>query len=105
MKAIVVGPDRGIVDALESEGVEITSIEGVASGEALAEAGVDGADLLVITNAGETTAIPVATERNPDLKTVAYTPDSMPEFVKGVLDLAVDPALLDPETVADELVE
>jgi hypothetical protein len=105
MKAIVVGPDRGIVDALESEGVEITSIEGVASGESLAEAGVDGADLLVITNAGEATAIPVATERNPDLKTVAYTPDSMPEFVKGVLDLAVDPALLDPETVADELVE
>ena len=104
MKAIVVGPDRSIVDALEAEGVEVTRIEGLATGDSLAEAGVDDADLLVITNDEEATAIPVATERNPDLKTVAYTTDSMPEFVKGVLDLAVDPALLDPETVAEELV-
>jgi len=105
MKAIVVGPDRGIADALEAEGVEITRLEGVASGERLEDAGVADADLLVITDAGEATAVPVAREQNPDLKTVAYTPDSMPEFVKGVLDLAVDPALLDPETVAEELVE
>jgi len=105
MKAIVVGPDRGIVDALESEGVEVTSIEGVASGQRLEDAGVADADLLVITDAAEATAIPVAREQNAALKTVAYTPDSMPEFVKGVLDLAVDPALLGPETVAEELVE
>jgi hypothetical protein len=103
MKAIVVGPDRGIADALDAEGVEVTRIEGVASGERLQDAGVDDADLLVVTDAGEATAIPVAKERNPDLKTVAYSPDSMPEFVKGVLDLAVDPALLDAATVAEEL--
>jgi DNA-binding NarL/FixJ family response regulator len=104
MNAIVVGPDRGIADALESEGVEVTRIEGVASGERLVDAGVEDADLLVVTDVAEATAIPVARERNPDLKVVAYTPDSMPEFVKGVLDLAVDPALLDAETVAEELV-
>ncbi|MCG1003822.1 MULTISPECIES: hypothetical protein [Halobacterium] len=105
MKAIAVGTDRGIVDALEAEGVEVTSIEGVASGDRLEDAGVADADLLVITDAAEATAIPVAREQNADLRIVAYTPDSMPEFVKGVLDLAVDPALLDPETVAEELVE
>jgi Trk K+ transport system NAD-binding subunit len=103
MKAIVVGPDRGIVAALTAEGVAVTSIEGVASGDRLTEAGVEDADLLVVTDVGEATAIPVAKERNPDLKTVAYTPDSVPEFVKGVLDLAVDPELLDAETVAEEL--
>ncbi|MGB9964870.1 CTP synthetase [Halobacterium sp. CBA1126] len=105
MKAIVVGPDRGIVDALEAEGVEVTSVEGVASGQRLEDAGVADADLLVITDAAEATAIPVAREQNEGLKIVAYTPDSMPEFVKGVLDIAVDPALLGPETVAEELVE
>lgn len=103
MKAIVVGPDRGIAAALEAEGVEVTRIEGVASGDRLEAAGVADADLLVVTDVGEATAVPVATELNPDLKTVAYTPDSMPEFVKGVLDLAVDPALLGAETVAEEL--
>ncbi|WP_336036292.1 DUF7126 family protein [Halobacterium yunchengense] len=103
MKAIVVGPDRGIVAALTAEGVTVTRIEGVASGDRLSEAGVEDADLLVVTDVGEATAIPVAKERNPDLKTVAYTPDSVPEFVKGVLDLAVDPELLDAETVAEEL--
>lgn len=104
MKAIVVGPNRGIAEALEAEGVEITRIEGVASGERLVEAGVEDADLLVVTDAGEATAIPVALERNEDLKTVAYTPDSMPEFVKSRLDFAIDPDLLGPDAVAEELV-
>ncbi|MFB6072080.1 MAG: CTP synthetase [Halobacterium sp.] len=104
MKVIVVGPDRSIVDALEAEGAEVTSIDGVASGERLEAAGVADADVLVVTDVGEATGIPVATELNPDLKTVAFTTDSVPEFVKGVLDLAVDPDLLDAETVAEEIV-
>jgi len=104
MKAIVVGTDAGIADALEAEGVEVTRLEGVASGERLEDAGVADADLLVVTDVGEATAIPVAREHNPDLKTVAYTGDGVPEFVKGVLDLTVDPALLDAEAVAEELV-
>jgi hypothetical protein len=104
MKAIVVGPDRSIVEALEAKGVEVTRIEGVASGDRLVEAGVETADLLVITDAGEATAIPVALERNGELKTVAYTQDSMPEFVKSRLDFAIDPDLLGPDAVAEELV-
>lgn len=104
MKAIIVGPDRDLEAALDAEGVETTRLEGIASGQALADAGVEDADLLVITDAGEATAIPVARELNADLKTVAYTPESMPEFVKGMLDFAIDPALLDPDAVAEELV-
>jgi hypothetical protein len=104
MNAIVVGPDRGIAAALETQGVDVTRIEGVASGEKLTDAGVEDAGLLVVTDAGEATAVPVAIELNADLKTVAYTPDSMPEFVKAMLDFAIDPAALSADAVAEELV-
>jgi hypothetical protein len=103
MRAIVVGSDAGIAAALEAEGAEVTRLEGVASGERLEDAGVADADLLVVTDVGEATAVPVARELNPDIRTVAYTGDGVPEFVKGVLDLTVDPALLDAEAVAEEL--
>jgi hypothetical protein len=104
MRAIVVGSDAGIAAALEAEGAEVTRLEGVASGERLEDAGVADADLLVVTDVGEATAVPVARELNPDIRTVAYTGDGVPEFVKGVLDLTVDPALLDADAVAEELV-
>jgi hypothetical protein len=105
MRAIVVGADAdGIADALEAEGADVTRLDGVASGQRLEDAGVADADLLVVADVGEATAIPVARELNPDLRTVAYTGDGVPEFVKGVLDLIVDPALLDADAVAEELV-
>jgi hypothetical protein len=104
MRAIVVGSDAGIAAALEAEGADVTRLEGVASGERLEDAGVADADLLVVTDVGEATAVAVARELNPDIRTVAYTGDGVPEFVKGVLDLTVDPALLDAEAVAEELV-
>jgi len=103
MRAIVVGADAGIADALEAEGADVTRLYGVASGQRLEDAGVADADLLVLTDVGEATAIPVARELNPDLRTVAFTGDGVPEFVKGVLDLTVDPALLDATAVAEEL--
>jgi len=105
MHAIVVGAsaDAGIAAALEAEGVDVTRLEGVASGQRLEAAGVADADLLVVVDVDEATAVPVAREQNPDLRTVAYTGDGVPEFVKGVLDLTVDPALLDADAVAEEL--
>jgi hypothetical protein len=103
MRAIVVGADAGIAGALEAEGADVTRLDEAASGQRLEDAGVVDADLLVLTDAGEATAVPVASELNPDLRTVAYTGDGVPEFVKGVLDLTVDPALLDAGAVAEEL--
>jgi hypothetical protein len=103
MKAIIVGPDRGIDDALRAQGVEIERIDGIGSGDALEAAGVTDADLLVLTTVEEATAIPVALELNPGLRTVVYSPDTVPEFVRGQLDFALDPALLAPEAVAEEL--
>lgn len=103
MQAVIVGPDRGIEAALAKEGVETVRVAGLATGESLDDAGLADADLLVITDAGEATAVPVARDRNPDVRIVFYTPDTVPEFVTGQLDLAVDPDLLSPEIVAEEL--
>lgn len=103
MNVVIVGPDRGLGAALEDRGASVTRIEGVASGDRLREAGIEDAELLVVTDVGEATAIPVALEVNPDLRTVAYTADSVPEFVRGQLDFAVHPDVLPVEAVAEEL--
>ncbi|AKH98360.1 DUF7126 family protein [Halanaeroarchaeum sulfurireducens] len=105
MKALIVGPDRGIETALADQGVDTRRVDGLATGESLDDAGLADADLLVITDADEATAVPVAKDRNPDVRIVFYTPQSVPEFVRGQLDLAVDPDLLGTDVVAEELVE
>jgi len=46
---------------------------------------------------------PIAKEAAPGVRAVIYAPDTMPEFVRGQVDLAVDPAVLSPDVVADEL--
>jgi Trk K+ transport system NAD-binding subunit len=103
MKAILVGPDRGLGDALESASVSLSRIDGPGTGRALEDAGVDVADLLVVTDVGEATAVSIAKEANPDVRVVIYAPDTMPEFVRGQVDLAVDPDLLGADVVASEL--
>lgn len=104
MQAILVGPDdEGIGAALEAHDVTVTAVEGVATTSSLEDAGLADADLLVVTDAEEATAIPVARELNPDVRIVAYTEDSLPEFVSAQEVLAMDPRLLGPEAVAEEL--
>ncbi|KTG09179.1 CTP synthetase [Haloprofundus marisrubri] len=105
MKAILCGPDEnGLADALEAEGVELTHIDGVVTRPSLEDAGVVDAELVVLTDVAEATAIPLAKELNPDVRVVVYAEQSLPEFAKGQADLAVDPKLLDASVVADELV-
>ncbi|ATW89043.1 hypothetical protein halTADL_2296 [Halohasta litchfieldiae] len=102
--AIVAGPDPdGLGDALEAEGVTIHRITGVVSLSTLQEAGLDEADLLVLTDIGEASGIPVAKENTPEIRVVVYSPKNLPDFVKGQADLAVDPELLDVSVVAEEL--
>ncbi len=89
--------------ALESLGAAVTYVDGTANRPALEEAGVLRAELFVITDVSLATSIVVAKDLNPDLRIVVYARDSLPEFVKGLAGHIVDPALLDPETVAEEL--
>ncbi|MEE6209091.1 CTP synthetase [Salarchaeum sp. III] len=103
MKAILVGPDRGLGDALSERGVSVERID-LGSAAELESAGVADADILALTDVGEATAVSVALELNDRLKTVVYSPDTIPEFVRGQLDLALDTELLDADLVAEELV-
>lgn len=105
MYVVFVGPDRDLGAALESGGAELARVDGLANGDALRTAGIETADLLVLTDVGEATAVPVARELNPSLRVVVYAPDTLPEFVRGQVDLAVSPAVLSPAVVAEELTD
>ena len=102
--AIVAGPDPdGLGDALAEEGFTITRIEDLVSSSTLEAAGIDDAAMLVLTDVGEASGIPVAKELNPDVRVVVYSEQSLPEVATRQTDLAVDPALLDVSVVAEEL--
>jgi len=102
--AVVAGPDeRGLGEELAALGVEIARIDGLVTAEQLEAAGIADADLFVLTDVEEATGIPVAKELNSDVRIVTYASRSLPEFVATVADIAVDPDLLGPETVAEEL--
>jgi single-stranded DNA-specific DHH superfamily exonuclease len=104
MRAVIAGPDDGELGrALETEGVELTTVDGVASRPALEDAAIHDADLFVLTDVGQATAIAVAKDVNPDVRVVVYDEDSIPEFARSQADLIVDPHLLDASAVAEEL--
>lgn len=103
-EAVVAGPDpEELGAALEAEGVTVRRVNGVVDAESLDAAGIDDAELYVLTDLSEATSIPVVRELNPDVRVVVYARESLPEFVAGQAALAVDPDLLAPETVAEEL--
>lgn len=102
--AVVAGPDEhGVGEELEALGATVSRIAGIVSADALTDAGIADADYFVLTDADEATGIPVAKELNPSVTVVTYADRSLPEFVAGVADLAVDPALVGPALLAEEL--
>ena len=104
--AVVAGPDEhGLGEELAALGVEIRRIEGLVTADALSDAGVADAAYFVLTDVEEATGIPIAKELNQGALAVTYAERSLPEFVAGVADLAIDPALMDAPTVAEELVD
>ncbi|WP_231185396.1 CTP synthetase [Haladaptatus sp. DYF46] len=104
MRAVIAGPDDGeLGHALETEGVELTTVDGVASRPALEDAAIHDADLFVLTDVGQATAIAVAKDVNPDVRVVVYDEDSIPEFARSQADLIVNPNVLDVSAVAEEL--
>lgn len=105
MTVLIAGEDADrLGDALLDYGADLTRIEGMATRESLVAAGIETADVLVLTDMDDASAIPVAKEENPDVRVVTYAHDSLPEFVRGQTDLAIDPNLLSVDVVAEELV-
>jgi hypothetical protein len=102
--AVLAGPDENsLSEALAEQGLEIERIEGIPSREALENAGIAQCSLFVLTDVEEATAIPIAKECNSDLQVVIYARGSLPEFASRQTDLLVDPDLLEPAVVAEEL--
>ncbi|WP_158854083.1 CTP synthetase [Halorhabdus sp. CUG00001] len=103
MKVIVAGvDDTEIASAIEEEGHDVTTVD-VGTGESLADAGIVEAETYVLTEMSQATSIAVAKDHNPDVRVVVYAEGSLPEFATRQADLVVDPRLLDPEAVAEEL--
>ena len=103
---IIAGPDTPeIGPALEVAGATVTQIPGPVTTSRLRSAGIETADTFVLTDVTEATGIPLAKELNADIQAVAYSELSLPESMKGVADLAIDPNLMDPTIVAEELVD
>ncbi len=104
MNALVAGPDdSGIATALEDEGVSVTRLEGVLTRPILEEAGIVDIDLYVLTDVSQATTIPIVYDLNDEARLVAYAEDTIPEFVRGQIDLAIDPRVVDVSVVAEEL--
>ncbi|PSP64817.1 CTP synthetase [Halobacteriales archaeon QH_8_67_36] len=103
MKVVLVGsdPDR-MVDALESEGHSVT-IADVGNRPGLEEAGVLDAEVYLLTELSQATSIVVAKDLNPGLRVVVYAEGSLPDFASRQTDLVVDPSLLSPDAVTEEL--
>jgi len=104
-KAVVAGSDpEGIGEALEERGAEVTRVGSPVFADALSEAGIEDADVFVLTDLDEGISVTLAKEANPDVQAVCYGAGDLPESVGGVVDLVVDPALLSADAVAEELV-
>ena len=102
--AVVAGPDSdGLGDALKEQGMTVSHVDGMANLSALEDAGIERAELYVLTDVGQATSIPVVIDLVGEIRVVVYSRESLPEFAKGQADLLVDPALLDATTVAEEL--
>ena len=106
MSSVVIagGDPDDLGGALAASGADVSHAAGTANRPALEEASIVDADVLVVTDAGLATSVPIAVDLNPDLRVVVYTRDSVPEFVKGQAGHIVDPDLLGPEAVAEEIV-
>ncbi len=101
--ALLVGEDsEELATALESAGFTVRQAP-IGNRPGLEDAGVHDADVLVLTDLDQATAVTVATDLNPDLRVIVYASGSLPDFITRVTDLMIDPALLGADTVADEL--
>jgi Trk K+ transport system NAD-binding subunit len=103
MNVVIVGSDPdGITDALADAG-HTPTVADVGNRPGLEEAGIHDADVFLLTEMGQATSIVVAKDLNPDLRVVVYSEGSLPDFASRQTDLVVDPNLLAPDAVAEEL--
>jgi hypothetical protein len=103
MDVVIAGPDpNGIAAAVETAGHTTTATR-VGNRPELESNGVIEADVYLLTEMDQATSIAIAKDLNPDLRVVVYASGSLPDFASRQADLVVDPELLGPDAVAEEL--
>ena len=103
MNVIVAGTDdHDIAGAIAAEGHHIERVD-VANRPTLESAGIVDAAVFVLTEVEQATAISVAKDLNPGLKVVVYADGSLPDFARRQAGHILDPKLLDPDFVAEEV--
>jgi hypothetical protein len=103
LQITIAGPDDdAIADAVEAQGHEV-SVAPIGNRPGLEEANIHDADVYVLTDLDQATSIAVAKDLNDDVRVVVYAEGSLPDFASRQTDLVVDPNLLDPGAVAEEL--
>jgi Trk K+ transport system NAD-binding subunit len=103
MNVVVVGSDpKRMREALADAG-HVPTVADVGNRPGLEEAGVHDAEVFLLTEMAQATSIAVAKDINPELRVVVYAEGSLPDFASRQADLVVDPELLGPEAVAEEL--
>lgn len=103
---VVIGTDPNNLGAeLKDRGASVRYAAGTANKEELEAVEVENASILIVTDVGLATSIPVAKELNPSLRILVYARDSLPEFAKPQVDHIIDPELVPQSMVAEELLE
>ncbi|AWB27391.1 DUF7126 family protein [Halococcoides cellulosivorans] len=96
---------NGLQAALDDAECSVSHIDEVVDRSALDDADIESADVYLLTEMDQATTIAVAKDCNPDVRVVVYDDASLPDFASRQTDVAVDPALVDPETVVETLTE
>lgn len=105
-EVIVLGVDEhGLTELLAEAGVGATRLDGRPVGADLADAGVETAGALVVTDASLASLIAVARERNADIAVVLYAANRLPPFASAQADLSVDPDLVAPAEIVEAIVD
>lgn len=105
MNVLVAGAENGsLADAVRAEGHDV-SVAPVGNRPGLEDAGILEADVYLLSEMEQATSIAVAKDLNPDVRVIVYASGSLPDFATRLADVVVDPALLEPATVAAELGE
>lgn len=103
-KIILAGADAtDIGPALTEAGGTVARVEPPVTSNAMQAAGLDEADLFVLTDTEEATSLPLVRDRRPDIEIVVYSTDSVPDFASHIADLIIDPAALPLPTVVEEV--
>lgn len=105
-EVIVVGDDtHGLTDRFGEAGCSVSHLEGWPVGSDLDENGIAEAGALVVTEANLASVIAVAKERNDRVMVVLYSSGRLPPYASAQTDLAVDPALVNPEGVVEAIID